>query len=135
MYRMVAMDEYAGIEYVKLASKMYTSRWKAELGAGRGRSVMLEPGFGVKVQTNEPPQSLVAPFGAPFENLVIREMFVVVVPVLHMYFTLPPHTRWYCVALSMKDKRIWVLDPTSDEPLSEHDRLISHMVMIVSKNI
>ncbi|XP_056694625.1 uncharacterized protein [Spinacia oleracea] len=127
MYRMVAMDEYAGIEYVKVASKMYTSRWKAELGAGRGRSVMLEPGFGVKVQTNEPPQSLVAPFGAPFENLVIRKMFVVVVPVLHMYFTLPPHTRWYCVALSMKDKRIWVLDPTSDEPLSEHGRLISHM--------
>ncbi|KNA09011.1 hypothetical protein SOVF_157570, partial [Spinacia oleracea] len=99
MYRMVAMDEYAGIEYVKVASKMYTSRWKAKLGAGRGRSVMLEPGFGVKV----------------------------VVPVLHMYFTLPPHTRWYCVALSMKDKRIWVLDPTSDEPLSEHGRLISHM--------
>ncbi|XP_056690838.1 uncharacterized protein [Spinacia oleracea] len=127
MYRMVAMDEYTGIEYVKVASKMYTSRWKAELGAGRGRSVMLEPGFGVKVQTNEPPQSLVAPFGAPFENLVIREMFVVVVPVLHMYFTLPPHTHWYCVALSMKDKRIWVLDPTSDEPLSEHGRLISHM--------
>ena len=51
MYRMVAMDEYAGIEYVKVASKMYTSRWKAELGAGRGRSVMLEPGFGVSFQT------------------------------------------------------------------------------------
>ncbi|KNA04909.1 hypothetical protein SOVF_195330 isoform A, partial [Spinacia oleracea] len=46
MYRMVAMDEYAGIKYVKVASKIYTSRWKAELGAGRGRSVMLEPGFG-----------------------------------------------------------------------------------------
>lgn len=108
-----------------MASKLYTKLWATTKFLNRSKRIMFDPSFANRLLLKENNEEHVAEkYGQLFLSYRMRDVKTIFVPVLIVPRESPYDAHWFCIALDLKARKLWMIDLLYPDPFQKHAQIL-----------
>uniref|UniRef100_A0A803MEV2 Ubiquitin-like protease family profile domain-containing protein n=1 Tax=Chenopodium quinoa TaxID=63459 RepID=A0A803MEV2_CHEQI len=132
-YRVLSPRCRVGDQYVRMASVLYMKTWSDHTM----KRILLDPSYSMRkkfnfmhfvIQGKDELKDLGQKYDKVFLSFELMQIESVFVPVLDTAQKDAEH--WYCLALDLKGRQIWMIDSLYDDAYSRHEKIVTKLIMI-----